>query len=464
MIFFLYIIALLCLGFWLRRQASDSVGFFLAGRQLGPWEVGFSLAATGFGGSAMLIASQMVYTMGLAGLWFSGSLALGFAVLGLAFARRIRGSGAHSLAHYFTMQFGIAAGWMVSVLIVVIEVAFFGLTVKSFAVLALPVFGGLTWLPIGPGGSEAGGMVLICGVFVAYTLMGGHKAVVATDVIQLGLIMVALVAVLLPVGLMRADWALLPASHTVWPFPEAGGPVFALNMLVLMGLSGIVGGDVFSKLLSARDVQAARNGALIASGAMALLAVTVAGLALCARVILPELEQPALAIPLLAREVLPEGVFIFISMAFLSVLLSTGDSVLITASTVLTLDVLRRSEQVPVALTRLLTLGLALSGLVLAIFFGPLLQIMKFGYTLLTASVVVPVIFTLALGPARRPARGVTLAALGSGLAVALLWSGLGVWLKFNTSIDPATVGAGASFLVMALGLLTNRSHLCYRK
>ena len=51
------------------------------------------------------------------------------------------------------------------------------------------------------------------------------------------------------------------------------------------------------------------------------------GLALCARVLLPGLENPALAIPALARHLGHPWVFQLVCLALLSVLLSTADSV-----------------------------------------------------------------------------------------------------------------------------------------
>ena len=63
----IYSLSLLAIGFYFRRSSSDAAGFFLASRALGPAQVGFSLAATGLGGSAILIASLLVYTRGLTG-------------------------------------------------------------------------------------------------------------------------------------------------------------------------------------------------------------------------------------------------------------------------------------------------------------------------------------------------------------------------------------------------------------
>ena len=450
----LYSLMLVGVGWWCRRAARDGEGFFLAGRGLGTLAVGMTLAATAFGGSAILIASLMVYTRGLAGLWFSGSVALGFGVLGLFFARRARASGAHSLADFIHLHYGPTARRIASVLIVLVEVAFFGLTVKAFAWMTTPLFGQARWLTF----SEAGFEALITAVFVLYTLLGGHRAVAATSILQFVIIFIALILVLLPLGLVHADLSTLPPGFLQLPTSPQAGPLFILNMCVLMGLAGVVGGDVFSKILSARDERAARNGALLAAAAFGLLAVAIALLSLCARAILPPLEDPELAILLLGRHLLPTALFELVSLAFLSALLSTGDSVLLTGATVLALDVLKLGRRASAIAIRLLTLAIALAGLALAIYFERLLEMMKFGYTLLTASLVVPVIFTLVMGRRRLPT-GFVIGAMLTGLATASLWKAAPlVLIGFHSSLDPATVGVGCSAAVMVVSLFFGKA------
>lgn len=449
----LYGLALVTVGVYFRRQAGDAVGFFLAGRRLGALEVGLSLAATGFGGSAVLMASRLAYGRGLTALWFSGSVALGFGVLGLAFARRIRAGGAHSLADFIGRDYGEGLRRTVSLLLVIIEVAFFGLTVKSFALLTLPLMGGGASFWSASAGTI---QVAVCVLFVTYTLLGGHRAVAATDLLQMVLIVAALFGLLLPMGLARTDFDALPPSMLDWPLSGPSGPVFALNMLVLMGLSGMVGGDVFSKILSARDPGTARSGALIAAALMAVLAAGVVVLAMCARGIEPALAQPELAIPELARHLLPDAMFQLVVLAFLSVLLSTGDSVLITGATVLALDVFKLHDRASAGAIRGLTAALAAAGLALALWMHDLLEIMKFGYTLLTASVAVPVLFVLVMP--RRPSARVVSAAMATGLAVAVAWQWLARADLLVSPLEAATAGAAASAIVMSAGVLLIRS------
>ncbi|MEN6627561.1 MAG: sodium:solute symporter family protein [Candidatus Sumerlaeia bacterium] len=439
-----YSAALLAIGWWFRREAADGAGFFLAGRKLGAWQVGLALGGMGFGGSAILIGSSLAYAHGLAGLWFTGSVALGFVCNGLFLARRVRASGAHSLAHFVELQYGRPARRMVSALLVVCSMAFFGIAIKGFSILLGPIAGDAWWL------REGRPEVIACAVILAYTLLGGHRAIAATDYLQIALIVLALTAVLLPLGLARAPVAALPAAMLAFPFGHGAGPMFALNMVVLMGLAGVVGGDVFSKVLSAADERAASKGAVIGGLILLFLAMTVALLALCARALLPGLADPSLAIPLLARELLPAVLFELIVLALLGALLSTGDAVLLTGATVMALDVLRIDERAGRWPIRVVTAGLAIGGLMLALWLGRLLEIMRFGYTLLVSGVVMPVLITLVVGDRRRPSRAWAMGAMLAGLAGAIAWQ---AFRPKEIGLDPAAIGAAASALVMGIGI-----------
>ena len=440
-----YAVLLLGFGWALRRGAADGAGFFLAGRGLGAIRVGLSTAATAFGGSAILIASSLVYTHGLVGLWFTGSAAIGFIVLGLGFARRIRATGGHSLADFVGGHYGDAARWLVSALLVVIEVAFLGLTIKAFAILLGPLAGVEAFAR-----STLVLEVAAAVVMILYTLAGGQRAVVATDVLQFALIVAGLVPGLLPLALVRADLSVLPPAFLDPLAQPAGQPFFILNFLVLMGLSAIIGGDVFSKLLSARDERSAARGAILGGVALAGLAATVAVVALCARVLMPGLERPTLALPLLARELMHPITFQLMILALLSALLSTGSSVAATGATVLTLDVLRLGERAGSRASRIVTLILGAAGLALAVGFDRLLDIMMFGYTLLVAAIVAPVFVTLLLPARRRPRRAFAAAAILAGFAVAVAWR----LHPLIPTLDPATAGAAAAAAVMLIGAL----------
>ena len=449
----LYAVVMLALGFFFHREAAGGAGYFLASRRLSGWVVGLALAATGFSGSALLLASKFTYEMGVAAIWYKGPIALGFFVSGLLLAGRIRRSEAHSLVDFIARRHGERLRLVAALLLLAVQLAFFALTVKSFATLCLPILGAEHWML----GSPVGFQAMVTALIVIYIVSGGAKAVAVTDVVQLGFIGVGLFVILLPMSLLRADFSLLPAGFLTNPMATQTQPWFPLNMLVLSGFSGMIGGDVFSKLLSARSEGDARRGGMLAGVVMFALSAAVIAIALAARTILPPLEHAEMAIPLLARAILPPALFELMTLALLSVLLSTASSVLMTATTVMTLDVLQggkplKEQQGTRWSMRLTTALLAGAGFALALGFQSLLSVMIFGYTLLTATIVVPVLFSLALERRRRLGMGAMLGGMLAGLAGCTGWAAAQKWGGLESALDPATIGAGLSALAMTLG------------
>lgn len=461
MILLLYAIAMLALGWILRRDAAGGAGYFLAGRKLSGAVVGYSLAATGFSGSALLLAAKFTYEMGIASIWYKGPIGLGFFLAGALLARRIRRSQAHSLVDFIARRHGEPLRRVAAPLLLVVQLAFLALTIKSFATLCTPILGAEHWLLRSPVAFQAGVTALI----VAYIVSGGHKAVAITDVVQLAFIALGLFVLLLPAALLRADFSQLPAGFLTNPFPAAPEQrFFPLNMLIL-GLAGMVGGDVFSKLLSARDEQAARRGGMLAGVVMFTLSSAVVVLALAAKTILPPLDDAAMAIPMLARAILPPVLFELMTLALLSVLLSTASSVLMTATTVMTLDILRPrgaaaaddAERGSFLGIRVTTILLGAAGFALALGFQTLLSAFLFGYTLLTATLVVPVLFSLALERRRPCTQSTVLAGMLAGLFGSMGWA-LAQKRFALPPLDPATIGVAASALAMLAGTLLTRS------
>ena len=183
--------------------------------------------------------------------------------------------------------YGAAARRVAGALVLVSEIVWFALLTEATQVVLTAAFGLAPMRAI----------VLSTAVFVAYTSLGGQYAVVRTDLLQYGLMLVGIPGIALVSALSGAHGlGGLPAA--VWSFPTSptfsAGDVFA--MLVLIGLPHLVGSDVYLKLLSCRDEETARRSALLAAGSKVLFGLSVAAIALAARKALPPMaaaQRPA---------------------------------------------------------------------------------------------------------------------------------------------------------------------------
>ncbi len=407
-----YLAAVLAIGFvWRRRAGRDEASFFLADRSLGTFWGFTGLASLTTGGSTTVALAALVYTHGVTGLWLDLAGALGLAALGLLLARRIRREGAVTLPEIVGRYYGTAARRVAALLVLASEIVWFALLTVTTQVVLTAALG------IAP----TGALLLATGVFVAYTALGGQFAVVRTDLLQYGLMLVGIPGVALFCALRGAGGlADLPAE--LWSFPTSPG--FGvwdiLGMLVLIGLPHMVGSDVYLKLLSCKDEETARRSALLAAGSKVLFGLAVAAIALAARKALPPID-PALALPTAVLGFAPPALAALVLVALVATMQTSADVVLLSATAVTARDlapaVLGRPMTLPAA--RLLAPLFGALGLATALALGrDVLETLKLGYSIFAAGLILPVL--AALSPLRRrvPARG-AIAAMAAGGTVA---------------------------------------------
>ena len=330
-LFVTYLAALTALAWTQRRRAATPAGFYLGDRRFGALPTGFSLAATTIGASAILTEGELVYTHGMGGVWMDLAGALGLGALGMWLVPRVRAGARTSLAEIAGALFGPQVRVLSALLVVAAEVGW----------LALLLRGAESILVASGEVRPEWALALAVAAFAGYTCIGGQHAVTWSDVVQFSVMCGGLLLVALPAALV-AGGAALWRPGPVWNFPWGADwpPQRALEMLLMVGLPHLVGSDVYAKVLAARDESSARRGAIFAAAAKAVFGVAIALIALAARQGLPGLQPAAAAVPLYLKEVLPAGLHLVVLLALMATVVSSADTVLLTATTILLHDLL----------------------------------------------------------------------------------------------------------------------------
>jgi len=181
----------------------------------------------------------------------------------------------------------------------------------------------------------------------AYTAAGGLAAVVYTDVLQSFILIIGTSALaLITFAQFDFSWAaataqlpdgqlsiVQPIDNDVLPWP---GLVFGVPLLGFY--YWITNQYIVQRILGARSITDARQGATLA-GLLNMLPLFILMLpGAFAATLLPDLESPDLVFPTLVKEYLPVGLLGLVLAGVLSAILSSVDSALNSASTLLTLD------------------------------------------------------------------------------------------------------------------------------
>ena len=201
-----YLAGMLGMAWWLGRRQRSREDYFLGGKQLGPWSLATSTMATQCSTNSLLGAPAFVgFVAGGGMLWLQYELAVPLAMLLLIpLLGSIRQSGAISVYGYLEQRLGRGARRIASGTFLLFRGVATGVTVYGVGIV-------LTLL-LDVSFTQA--VLLLMGITIAYDLMGGMRAVVVSDVIQLVLIVVT-VAVSLALLLVGLDAGLFVEPERV---------------------------------------------------------------------------------------------------------------------------------------------------------------------------------------------------------------------------------------------------------
>ncbi|MFA5075302.1 MAG: sodium:solute symporter family protein [Candidatus Babeliales bacterium] len=168
----------LILGLIFSRGIKNLQDYFLAGRKLGVCRLTATLIGTQIGGGLVLGTSAESYKYGIYGILYSLGICLGFLLLGCGFAYKLRAFEVATVAEIFEVFYGSKILKKVASLISAISLC----GILAAQVLALKsLFCGL--------GLNSYLIIITWAFLIIYTMIGGLKAVIASDFFQIFVIL-----------------------------------------------------------------------------------------------------------------------------------------------------------------------------------------------------------------------------------------------------------------------------------
>jgi SSS family solute:Na+ symporter len=411
LIFGVYLLVMLGIGYYFHRRNVDVDDYYVGGRKLGSVHIGLSVVATDVGGGFSIGLGGLGFAMGLSGSWmlFTGLIGAWLsAVLLIPKIRKLSGEKnlltfPQVFEHFYKPEVALMAG-------VISAIGYIGFTSSQLlagAKLAAATFEGL----------NMNYALLIMGfVAVAYTVMGGLKAVIYTDTVQWLILIIGLIFLGIPftfakIGGMDAIRStltpeFLSLTNISW--------VTILNWFFTILPIWFVGMTLYQRIFASRSVKEAKRAWYIAGlfeyPVMAFMGVL---LGLFARVAFDNgiLDTSSVAgtgpidaemgLPLLLRQFLPVGLMGLLLAAYFSAILSTADSCLIAASGNLLTDIISKfrkfdhSHKRTLNFSKVLTLVIGILAVLLAMKMTMVLDLMLYSYAIMVSGLLVPVLAIL---------------------------------------------------------------------
>jgi len=181
-----YFLVTLFIGVWASKNAeTDRKSFFLAGRNMPWWLLGISMVATTFSTDTPNLVTDLVRRNGVSGNWAWWAFLLTGMLTVFVYARLWHRSGVLTDIEFYELRYGGKAaaflrGFRALYLGLVFNVLVMGavsLAAIKFGEIVLGLPGWLT-------------LLVACSITLAYSILGGLKAVIITDFLQFTLAMV----------------------------------------------------------------------------------------------------------------------------------------------------------------------------------------------------------------------------------------------------------------------------------
>ncbi len=374
--------------------------FFVNNRQSTTHMVAFSIVASCVGGSATLGMAGLAWQVGTPAFWWLGTGAMGLCILAFFLAYQVRQSGAYTLPEMIDKYLGTAARPLASIIIILAWLAITSAQLSAMAALILPLLTQSTaTLPQALSTTLAYvdpfalSLILSASIVIIYACIGGQAAIIKSDIVQYILLMLALIlSLFLLLGNIQYENLQNPFTSLQIEFVNEAFPLSKFSyFLLILGGSYVVCPMLFGRLYSAKDSKTAKRGSIIAVIWLIFTAILIVCLGIaCRAFITPDLSTltPEKILTTVLFEQLPPWASIIAFLGLFSALISSADSSLITAATILSNDVLRKKS---INICRLCTIAIGSVAAILALSGKGILQLLLMANDIYVCGVVAPV-------------------------------------------------------------------------
>jgi len=341
-----YFLVIVVIGVLVSRKTESGDDLFLAGRSLGWGVIGFSLFASNISSTTLIGLSGAAYASGIAVSsyeWMSGLalLILAFIFLPLYLRSRIT-----TIPEFLELRYDRRSR-------------------RYFSIITIA----LSIIVDTAGGLYAGAVVLktffpdlviwqVCvglGVFAGlYTAAGGLKAVVYTDLLQ-AVVLIFGTTLMTMIMFDQLDWswanvvAAVPNEEHLSMVRPMGDEMLPWpGLIVGVSLLGfwywVTNQYIVQRVLGAKDLQNAQYGAILGGFLKLIPLFTMVLPGAMAIILIPDLPNADMVFPTLITTVLPVGVTGLVLAGLIAAIMSSVDSTLNSASTLIVHDFVLESR------------------------------------------------------------------------------------------------------------------------
>ncbi len=453
----LYLGILVGIGIASARRTSTAEDFIIGGREIGPWVTALSFIAVYFSSVLIIGGGAFGYKFGMGTIWIGAiNVLVGCTLCWIVLGRKVRlfteRMGVNTISGFFAKRYNSPAAGIFSALIIFLFLIIYNVSVvkgmaNSFEVLMnMPYWGG----------------VLISGlIIIFYVVLGGYKAVVWTGFIQAWIMIFSLLLLTFrtlnavggfSIGMQKL--AEIGPEYVNTPGVWGWAGLLSFCLVVSLGVWGMP--QLLIRFYSIKDTKTFRLGTVIVTVGAAVAVIPYLNGAF-ARILIPNLKNPDLAIPSLSKMVLsPWGAAILLA-GVVAAGMSTFAGVLIIVSSSLVRDIYKNglhkelSGKQEISANRIVSAAVGVIALLIALKPPALILVLTgFAWAVIASTNLWPLLFGLYWKGASRAG---ALSSMIAGALTAIIWT----WIGKPFGIHGFIAGSAVSLVVISAVSLIKR-------
>ncbi|GAB4182969.1 MAG: sodium:solute symporter [Wenzhouxiangellaceae bacterium] len=329
------------LGVRIGHGQKNTEDYFLAGRSMIWPFVGLSLYASNMTSTSLVGLSGDAYATGISVFNYEWMAVVVLVIFAVFFLPLYLSSRVYTMPEFLERRYDARSRYYFAAITlignIVIDTAG---TLFAGAILISLIFPAMALWQI---------ILLLSLVAGFYTILGGLKAVIYTDAVQVVLLLAGAVVVSVIAYQQVGGWEPVQAVTSpemlslIRPLDDPGMPWPALLFGVpLLGFYfWCTNQFMVQRILSAKNTDHGRWGVLFAAALKLPVIFIMVFPGTMARVLYPDLSQPDLVYPTMLFDLLPAGLLGLVVAGFIAAVMSSLDSTLNSASTLVTMDFVR---------------------------------------------------------------------------------------------------------------------------
>jgi len=322
-----YVLLNLTVGLWKLRSSSYD-DFVACPSSTNKYAIALSICGTVIGGGMFFTVAQMGYESGFAVLALPASYIVGYVLLSLAIPairNAMSSPNINTLYDIVTVRLPAGGGWATGYKILLSLVTFgmyFFMLAAQFAIIANFY---VAVLDLSQMGAWLLSLLVIGGTTLIYSVAGGIRKDIATDVFQVIIVFVGLIVLgLTMIFDPNLSFANVPPSH----FTFTGyGAFFPIGVFLFFSPSFVGRYDYWQRIIAAKSTKEARFALWLSLPLIIAAYVVCCFIGICARSMSSGIDSAHAAIWFM-REALPGGLSLVVTLAFYAALMAASDTLL----------------------------------------------------------------------------------------------------------------------------------------